>query len=141
MNIFLVILGKIFPLYLNIIIGYLVTRYLKVKREHVATLLIYILGPVVIFFAVLSIEINLQLVFLPIFIFVFGSAIAFFILYRYKNEWKDASVNTLAFTCGTGNTGFFGIPLAMILLEPNSANIFIFELWLLCYMKIQQVFL
>ncbi|XPV68173.1 MAG: AEC family transporter [Halarcobacter sp.] len=113
-------------MYLNIIIGYLVTRYLKVKREHVATLLIYILGPVVIFFAVLSIEINLQLVFLPIFIFVFGSAIAFFILYRYKNEWKDASVNTLAFTCGTGNTGFFGIPLAMILLEPNSANIFIF---------------
>ena len=29
-------------------------------------------------------------------------------------------------TCGTGNTGFFGIPLAMILLDPNSANIFIF---------------
>lgn len=126
MNIFLVILGKIFPLYLNIIIGYLATRYLRIKREHVATLLIYILGPIVIFFAVLSIEINLQLIFLPIFIFVFGSAIAFFILHRYKNTWNDASVNTLAFTCGTGNTGFFGIPLAMILLEPNSANIFIF---------------
>ncbi len=126
MNIFLVILGKIFPLYLNIIIGYLATRYLRVKREYVATLLVYILGPIVIFFAVLSIEINLQLVFLPIFIFVFGSSIAFYILYRYKNHWKDASVNTLAFTCGTGNTGFFGIPLAMILLDPNSANIFIF---------------
>lgn len=126
MNIFFVILGKIFPLYLNIFIGYLLTRYLKVKREYVAFTLIYILGPVVIFFATLSIEINIQLLFLPIFIFIFGSSIAFYILKRYKNDWNDASINTLAFSCGTGNTGYFGIPLAMILLEPESANIFIF---------------
>eukprot|EP01029_Cantina_marsupialis_P031578 TRINITY_DN91445_c1_g1_i3.p1 TRINITY_DN91445_c1_g1~~TRINITY_DN91445_c1_g1_i3.p1 ORF type:complete len:237 (-),score=20.61 TRINITY_DN91445_c1_g1_i3:25-735(-) len=68
----------------------------------------------------------MQLVFLPLFIYAFGSAIAFYILKRYKTQWNDASVNTLAFTCGTGNTGYFGIPLAMILLEPNAANIFIF---------------
>ncbi len=126
MNIFFTILGKVAPLYINIFIGYILARYLKVKREYVAFLLIYILGPIVIFFAVLSIEINMQLLFLPIFIFVFGSVIAFYILYKYKNEWNDASVNTLAFTCGTGNTGYFGIPLAMILLEPSAANIFIF---------------
>lgn len=126
MNIFFVILGKIFPLYLNIFIGYLLTRYLRVKREYVAFTLIYILGPVVIFFATLSIEINMQLLFLPIFIFIFGSSIAFYILKRYKNDWNDASINTLAFSCGTGNTGYFGIPLAMILLEPEAANIFIF---------------
>lgn len=126
MNIFFTILGKVAPLYANILIGYILARYFKVKREYVAFLLIYILGPFVIFFAVLSIEINMQLLFLPIFIFVFGSIIAFYILHKYKNEWDDASVNTLAFTCGTGNTGYFGIPLAMILLEPSAANIFIF---------------
>jgi predicted permease len=126
LNIFFVILGKIFPLYLNIFIGYILTRYFKIKRENIAFLLVYILGPIVIFFATLSIDINMQLVFLPVFIFLFGSAIAFHILKKYKNEWNDASVNTLAFTCGTGNTGFFGIPLAMILLEPDIANIFIF---------------
>jgi len=126
MNIFFIILGKIAPLYLNIAIGYILTRYFKVKREQIAFLLVYILGPIVIFFAVLSIEINLQLLFLPLFIFIFGTVIAFYILKKYKNEWKDASVNTLAFTCGTGNTGYFGIPLAMILLEPSAANIFIF---------------
>lgn len=126
MNIFFIILGKIAPLYLNIGIGYLLARYFKIKREQIAFLLVYILGPIVIFFAVLSIEINMQLVFLPLFIFIFGSTIAFYILKKYKNEWNDASVNTLAFTCGTGNTGYFGIPLAMILLEPSVANIFIF---------------
>ncbi|WP_417331808.1 AEC family transporter [Halarcobacter sp.] len=126
MNIFFIILGKIAPLYLNIGIGYILARYFRIKREQIAFLLVYILGPIVIFFAVLSIEINMQLVFLPLFIFIFGSVIAFYILKKYKNEWKDASVNTLAFTCGTGNTGYFGIPLAMILLEPSVANIFIF---------------
>lgn len=126
MNLFFILLSKISPLYANIIFGYILTRYLKVRRDYVAFILIYILGPVVIFFATLSIDINLQLLFLPVFVFIFGSSIAFFILYKYKNEWKDASVNTLAFTCGTGNTGYFGIPLAMILLSPENANIFIF---------------
>lgn len=126
MNLFFILLGKISPLYLNIAIGYILTRYFKVKRDYIATLLIYILGPIVIFFATLSIEINLQLLFLPIFVFLFGSSIAFYILRRYKNDWKDASINTLAFTCGTGNTGYFGIPLAMILLSPEAANVFIF---------------
>lgn len=126
MNLFLILLGKISPLYLNIAIGYILTRYLKVKRDLIASVLIYILGPIVIFFATLSIEINLQLIFLPLFVFFFGSSIAFYILKRYKKDWNDASINTLAFTCGTGNTGYFGIPLAMILLSPESANIFIF---------------
>lgn len=126
MNLFFILLGKIAPLYLNIFIGYLLTTYLKVKRDFIAFLLIYILGPFVIFFATLSIDINMQLLFLPVFVFLFGSAIAFFILHHYKQQWNDASINTLAFTCGTGNTGYFGIPLAMILLEPQLANIFIF---------------
>ena len=79
MNLFLILLSKISPLYLNIIIGYILTKYLKVRRDYVAFILIYILGPIVIFFATLSININMQLLFLPIFVFVFGSCIAFFV--------------------------------------------------------------
>ncbi|RXJ54489.1 AEC family transporter [Candidatus Marinarcus aquaticus] len=126
MNLFFILLGKIAPLYVNIIIGYVLAHYFKLKRDSIAFLLIYILGPFVVFFATLSIDINMQLVFLPLFVFIFGSTIAFWILHHYKTHWKDASLNTLAFTCGTGNTGYFGIPLAMILLDPQSANIYIF---------------
>ncbi len=126
MNLFFILLGKILPLYLNILIGYLLSRYLKIKRDLIAFLLVYLLGPIVIFFATLSIEINMQIVFLPLFVFLFGSTIAFYILIRYKKHWSDSSINTLAFTCGTGNTGYFGIPLAMLLFEPDIVNIFIF---------------
>jgi len=126
MNLFFILLSKISPLYINIILGYLVTRFLKVKREYVAFILIYILSPIIIFFATLSIEINFQIIFLPVFIFIFSSSIAFYILYKYKNKWNDSSVNTLAFSCGTGNVGYFGIPLAMLLLSVEGANMFIF---------------
>lgn len=126
MNIFFILLGKIIPLYLNIFVGYTLSHYLHVKRDIVAFLLVYILGPIVIFFATISIEINLQMAFLPLFIFLFGTTIAFYILIRYKKYWNDSSLNTLAFTCGTGNTGYFGIPMAMILLDPKLANIYIF---------------
>jgi hypothetical protein len=79
-----------------------------------------------------------NLFFFLFFVFFFCSSIAFYILKRYKKDWNDASINTLAFTCGTGNIGYLGIPLAMILLTPDAANIFIFAtLLLLCYMKIQ----
>ncbi|RXJ85222.1 AEC family transporter [Arcobacter sp. CECT 8985] len=126
MSLFFVLLGKIIPLYLNIGIGYILSKYLKVRRDIVAFLLVYILGPAVIFFATLSIKIDLQIAFLPIMVFLFGSFIAFFVLMKHSKTWKDSSVNTLAFTCGTGNTGYFGIPLAMILLNENAVNIFIF---------------
>jgi predicted permease len=84
MNLFFILLGKISPLYLNIAIGYILTRYFKLKRDYIASLLIYILGPIVIFFASLSIEINMQLIFLPLFVFFFGSSIAFYILKDIK---------------------------------------------------------
>jgi predicted permease len=86
MNLFFILLGKIAPLYLNIFLGYILTTYLKIKRDFIAIILIYILGPFVIFFATLSIDINIQLLFLPIFVFLFGSAIAFFILHYYKKQ-------------------------------------------------------
>ena len=126
MNLFFILLGKISPLYLNIMIGYFLTKYLKVKRDFIAFLLIYILGPIVILFATLSVKIDIQLLFLPLFVFFFGSAISIYVLNKYQKYWNDPSINTLAFTCGTGNTGYFGIPLAMLLLTPNLANVFIF---------------
>ena len=88
MNLFFILLGKISPLYLNIAIGYILTRYFKLKRDYIASLLIYILGPIVIFFASLSIEINMQLIFLPLFVFFFGSSIAFYILQVNINKCK-----------------------------------------------------
>lgn len=126
MNLFFILLGKVFPLYINIILGIFSSKVLKVSRDSIATLLIYILGPIVVFNATLSVELNSSILFLPIFFYIFGSIIAFLTLVVFKRMWSDATLNILAFSNGTGNTGYFGIPLAIILFEPELANIYIF---------------
>jgi len=126
MNLFFLILMKVFPIYINVVLGFLSSKFLKVQRESIATLLIYILGPIVVFSATLSVEINMAVAFLPIFLFVFCSIIAFASLALFKNSWNDPTGNILSFSAGTGNTGYFGIPLAVIFFEPQLADIYIF---------------
>ena len=117
---------KIFPLYINVILGYLSSRFLDVKRESVATLLIYILGPIVVFSATVSVKINLAVLSLPIFLYIFCSIIAFASLFIWEKSWDNPTGNILAFSAGTGNTGYFGIPLAIIFFPPALADIYIF---------------
>lgn len=126
MSLFFIILLKVLPIYINVILGFLSSKYLKVQRESVATLLIYILGPIVVFSATISVKIDFAVAILPIFLFIFGSILAFSSLTIFKNSWNDPSGNILAFSAGTGNTGYFGIPLAVIFFEPQLADIFIF---------------
>jgi len=126
MNIFFLLLIKIFPLYLNVGLGFLATKYLDVQRHSVASLLIYIIGPIVVLSATMSVEINASIAFLPIFLYIFGSTIAFVTLWIFGKNWNDPTGNILAFSAGTGNTGYFGIPLALIFFDTNLANIYIF---------------
>ncbi|WP_428026287.1 AEC family transporter [Arcobacter sp.] len=126
MSLFFIILLKVFPIYINVVLGYLSSKFLNVKRESIATLLIYILGPIVVFSATLSVKIDFAVAFLPIFLFVFCSIIAFGTLALFKNTWSDPTGNILAFSAGTGNTGYFGIPLAIIFFPPSLADIYIF---------------
>jgi malate permease and related proteins len=126
MSLFFLLLLKIFPLYINIILGYFSTKLLDVKRESIASILIYILGPIVVFSATLSVKIDMSILFLPVFFYIFCSVIAFITLYVFGKSWNDPSGNILAFSAGTGNTGYFGIPLAIIFFPPYLADIYIF---------------
>ncbi len=126
MNLFFLLLYKILPLYGNVLLGYLCARCLKVERSSVATILFYVIGPIVIFSATISVDVNPAVVFLPVFIFLFSTIVGFSGLYLFKDWWSDATGNILAFMVGTGNTGYFGITLALILFEPELVNLFIF---------------
>jgi malate permease and related proteins len=121
-----ILLMKIFPIYINIVLGYFSTKLLDVKRESIASILIYILGPIVVFSATLSVKINMSILFLPIFFYIFCSIIAFASLYAFRKSWNDPTGNILAFCAGTGNTGYFGITLAIIFFPPYLADIYIF---------------
>ena len=126
MSLFLSLLMKIFPLYLMIILGYLSTRFLHVARESIAPLLIYIIAPVVMFSAGLHVKIDANIMALPLVVFIVSIVLCLVSFNVTKHLWEDGTKNILAFGAGTGNTGYFGIPLAIILFEPNVVNIYIF---------------
>lgn len=117
---------KIFPLYITITLGYLLVRFFEARREAMASLLIYILGPIVTFMASYKVELNLAVIILPIVLFTMNSFLSLSTLKTGGLFFKDNTKNILAFSAGTGNTGYFGIPLAIMLLDENLVNIYIF---------------
>ena len=127
-GIFMGLVGKIFPLYGMIGLGYIASRCLHVARESIAPLLIYIISPVVVFAASLNVTISLEVLGFPWFMFGVSAALCLFFYWVGKFFWEDATRNIFAFSAGTGNTGYFGIPLAMLLFEPEVANLYIFTM-------------
>jgi predicted permease len=127
MTIFLTLLTKIIPLYLSIILGALSTLFLNCDKNSIAKILLYILTPAIVFNASLSVKLDLTIISLPIFFFLFSSILAFLLLGLFKKIWNDNTANLLAFSTSTGNTGNVGIPLAILFLEPPLVDIFIFS--------------
>lgn len=119
---------KIFPLYVIMLFGFISSKNLGVLRESIAPLIVYILAPMVVFYSTYLTNINKSVVLLP---FIFFGLCTIICLISYevaKKIWSDSTKNLVAFSAGTGNLGYFGIPLAFILLSPEAANIYVFTL-------------
>ena len=125
MDIFLTLIVKLIPLYAVIALGWVAGRYLAVSKESVARLLIYVLSPAVVFHGILTIPFRPALLLLPV-IFWIVSVVLCLVFYGIGSFfWKDARRNILAFTSGTGNTGYFGLPVAIILFGQWSVGLIV----------------
>jgi predicted permease len=119
---------KIFPLYINIALGYIASKKFGAARETIAPLIVYIIAPVVVFSATSQVKLDKNIILIPLIIFAIAAGLCFFMLFAAKRVWQDRTKNLAAFSAGTGNTGYFGIPLAFILLSPDAANIYVLAL-------------
>jgi predicted permease len=121
MTLFLSLLWQLIPLYSFIALGYIAASFLEVDRKSIARLLIYIITPVVLFHGVYQIELNWQNLALPLISFAIATFLAFSYLFLGKIVYKQNSTkNLLAYTAGTGNTGYFGLPLILLLFGEKS---------------------
>ena len=126
MTVFLTLLGKILPLYFSILLGFFSTKFFNCDKETIAKILLYILAPLIVLNATISVEIKPSVLFLPLFFFCFSVLIAFTTLPLFYKIIKDSSANVLAFSVSTGNTGNLGIPVAILFLTPQMVDVFIF---------------
>ncbi|MSR67467.1 hypothetical protein EXS65_01395 [Candidatus Peribacteria bacterium] len=119
MTVFLILLGKLLPLYAVIVLGYISGRVLKVHKESIAILLLYVLSPIIVFHGAFTTELNFGIAILPVF-FLLSAYLFSGLAYALGGKvWSDSTRNIFAYTAGTGNTGYFGIPVAMALLGPE----------------------
>ncbi|MDD4319104.1 MAG: hypothetical protein PHW10_02150 [Candidatus Peribacteraceae bacterium] len=115
MDVFLVLVVKLIPLYALIALGWFAGVVLKVHRDSIAFLLIYILTPIVILDGMLSVQLSAATLSLPFFFWALCTVICIASFICAKFFWINETRNLAAFASANGNTGYFGIPVAIAL--------------------------
>ncbi len=116
MDVFFTLLVKLIPLYLIIGCGVIAGKYLRVQKESISPLLIYIIAPAVIFYGTQQANLTPSMLFLPVMTFVVACIISLIFFTLGKRIWSDSTGNILGFTAGTGNTGYFGLPVITLVM-------------------------
>lgn len=116
MSVFLTLLLKIVPLYLLIVIGYLANRKLQVGKNEIARMLIYVFSPSIVFLGTIQAKNNSEFFLIPIIYYAVGGTLCLIAGYFAKKIWKDGTEKVAAFIAGTGNTGYFGLPVCLALI-------------------------
>lgn len=108
------------------IIGLLLGRKLKINQKDLSSLLVYIISPAVMFVSVLEAPEGNNYFSFTLGALIVCSVISIVALFIGKLFWKDSTSYLFAFSGGTGNTGYFGLPLAIGLFNDTGAAIAVF---------------
>jgi len=120
-----VLLVKLSPLYLFIGLGFIGGRFLEIESRHFVGLMIYILTPIVIFSGILQAEITPAIVLIPVWMWGLCAINGGAFLHLGRKLLGDNRANILALLVGTGNTGYFGIPVALLLFPADQVGLYI----------------
>lgn len=107
-------------------LGYGAGRMLRLNPRDIASLLVYVISPFVIFLAILQSPANWSY-----FIYSLGALLtastAAVLAYRLgRRLWPDGRANLFGFAGGTGNTGYFALPLVFALFDAHQVAVAVF---------------
>ncbi len=108
--------------------GFFAGRFLNIDRQSLANLAVYIFSPVVIFGFVADIDLKPTYAFLPFVLYAISATVAFLFLKIGHIVYGDNRANLLAMCASMGNTGYFGLPLAMLLFDKHWLGVYMFML-------------
>lgn len=114
------LLLKLIPLYILVALGWAAGRMLGVGSHEIGRVLLFFLSPAVIFRGFYRAELDAALLAVPVAVFVLACLIAWLTLTAARRRWQDGRERILAFSAGTGNTGYFGIPACLTIIGPES---------------------
>ena len=123
MSEFVALLSKITPLYVIVLMGYIAGKKLKVEKDSIARILIYFVAPVVVFNGVASAPSDAKYLSLPVITFTVACLMSICFYFMSKRFFSGAERNLIGFMSGTGNTGYFGLPVVLALFGGEYQNI------------------
>lgn len=118
-------LFKVIPLYFNMGLGYVAGKKLGASRDTFAKLMLYMFAPLIVFNGVINTQLSLSVLILPFITFLICTFLSFFFYWIATFIWSDSTKNLVGFSAGTGNTGYFGLPLALLLFDDQGEGIYI----------------
>ncbi|BEH15794.1 AEC family transporter [Marinobacter shengliensis] len=121
----LALLIKLLPLYVTVALGWVAGRYLEASGKHIAGIMLYIVTPSVVFSGVMAAPLTPQVILLPALVFGFCTLIALIHLAIARKLLTDGSASVIPLSVGTGNTGYFGIPVALLLFGEQGLALYI----------------
>lgn len=107
-------------------LGWLCARHLAVDPRPIATLLIYIIAPLTFFRGLTLGGPTPAYLLLTLGTFVAASLVCLLVQRLVRPFFPAQEAAVLAFSGGTGNTGYFGLPIAMVLLPPEGVTLYLF---------------
>ena len=119
------LLLKLIPLYITIGLGWLAGRFLQVSGRHIAGMMLYIITPSVVFSGVMNAPLSPEVLLLPVLVWCICLGLGLLFLTIGRRVLGDARANILALSVSTGNTGYFGIPVALMLFGKQFLGLYI----------------
>lgn len=124
LSLFTIILLHLAPLYLNILLGFIAGKAIGTPCDPIARIMFFIINPLIMFNGILYTRLDASVLSLP-FIVLGISCLLSFLFYSWaRTIWRDASKNLIGFSAGSGNAGYFGLPLAILLLDNQGEGVY-----------------
>ncbi|AOY90061.1 transporter [Marinobacter salinus] len=116
---------KLIPLYITVMLGWVAGRYLEASGRHIAGIMLYIVTPSVVFSGVMAAPLTPAVIFLPFLTFGLASLLGIVQLKLARKLITDGSASIIPLCVGSGNTGYFGVPVALLLFGEEGVGLYI----------------
>ena len=120
------LMGPLWTLLAFVGLGWLAARHLAVDPRPIATLLIYLIAPLTFFRGLTLGGPTPAYLLITGALFVAASLVALLVSRLARRALPGEESAVLAFSAGTGNTGYFGLPVALVLLPPSGVTLYLF---------------
>jgi predicted permease len=103
------------PMFALVVGGYVAGRWIGVRGEAIAPLLIYLITPCVVFGALLRAPLSISTILLPAMVCALSFGVCLFTFTSMRRWIPSPRINLIAFAAGNANSGYFAIPIGIAL--------------------------